>query len=88
MASFVLSTIVFFVAAFFLNRFLDEQGIGKGMTRGVLVFVLASVAAFGVSSLANLFDHTHPEPIKPIVASNVLDGAQKQAAGTGLFSSR
>lgn len=57
MISFVLSTIAFFVAAFFLNRYLDEQGIGKGMTRGILVLVLASVASSGVSFLMNSLSH-------------------------------
>lgn len=49
MTSFVLSTVAFFVAAFFLNRYLDEMGINKGMTRAVLVLVLASTVSLGVS---------------------------------------
>jgi predicted PurR-regulated permease PerM len=42
-----ISTIVFFIAAWYVHRYLDEQGIPKGMTRGILVFALASVVSWG-----------------------------------------
>lgn len=48
MLNLTISTIVFFVAAWFLNRYLDEQGIPKGMTRGMVVLVLASLMSWGV----------------------------------------
>jgi len=48
MLNLIVSTIVFFIAAWFLNRYLDEQGIPKGMTRGVTVLVLASLMSWGV----------------------------------------
>ena len=47
MTSLIISTIVFFIAAWFANRHLDELEITKGMTRGVLVFVLASLVSWG-----------------------------------------
>ena len=53
MLSLVISTIVFFVAAWFLNRYLDEQGIPKGMTRNVTVLVLASLMSWGVGWAAD-----------------------------------
>lgn len=43
----IVSTIMFFIAAWYIHRYLDEQGIPKGMTRGFLVFVLASVVSWG-----------------------------------------
>lgn len=43
----IISTIAFFAAAWYVNRYLDEQGIGRGMTRGVLVFTLASMVSWG-----------------------------------------
>jgi hypothetical protein len=43
----------FFIAAWYLNRFLNDQGIPKGMTRGILVFVLAYMAAWGTGELAD-----------------------------------
>jgi hypothetical protein len=47
MLNLTISTIVFFIAAWFLNSYLDEQGIPKGVTRGVLVLVLASLMSWG-----------------------------------------
>ena len=40
----IISTLVFFVAVSYLRRYLEERGLPKGMTRGTLVFVLASLA--------------------------------------------
>lgn len=48
MLNLTISTIVFFVAAWFLNRYLDAQKIPKGMTRGMMVLVLASLMSWGV----------------------------------------
>ena len=56
MLDLVLSTIAFFVASFFINRYLNEQGINKGMARGILVFVLASVVSFITSSTVDWID--------------------------------
>jgi hypothetical protein len=47
MLNLTVSTIVFFIAAWFLNGYLDEQGIPKGLTRGVIVLVLASLMSWG-----------------------------------------
>ncbi len=54
MLNLIISTIVFFIAAWYCNRYLDEQGIGKGMTRGVLVFALASLVSWGAGELVDL----------------------------------
>ena len=43
----IISTLVFFIAARYLHRYLDEQGLPKGMTRGTLVFALASLVSWG-----------------------------------------
>ena len=43
----IVSTIVFFIAAWYFNRLLDEQGIPKGMTRSLSVFVLAYAVSWG-----------------------------------------
>jgi uncharacterized membrane protein len=48
MLSIIVSTLVFFVAAWYLNRYLNEQEIAEGMTRRILVLVLASVVSFVV----------------------------------------
>ena len=43
----IISTFVFFIAAWYLHRYLEEQGVPKGMTRGMLVFILASLVSWG-----------------------------------------
>ena len=53
MLSIFISTIVFFIAAWYFRRYLDEQEIPKGMTRGVLIFTLAAAVSWGVSALVN-----------------------------------
>jgi hypothetical protein len=39
----IIPTIVFFAAAWHFHRSLNEQDLPKGMTRGILVFTLATV---------------------------------------------
>jgi len=53
MSNMVISTIVFFIAAWFARRYLDEQGIPKGMTRSVIVFVLASLVSWGAGDMVD-----------------------------------
>ena len=53
MLNLVISTVVFFVAAWFLNRYLDQQGIAKGMTRAMLVFTLAAMVSWGSGALVD-----------------------------------
>jgi hypothetical protein len=48
--SLVVSTIVYFVAAFFIKQRLVAMDMPKGMTRSLLVFSLALVAAYGVAA--------------------------------------
>lgn len=49
----VISTLVFFIAARYLRRYLEEQGLPKGMTRGTLVFMLASLASWGSGEMVD-----------------------------------
>lgn len=46
----LVSTIVFFVAAWYAHRYLDEQGLPKGMTRNVLVLTIASLVSWGAGA--------------------------------------
>jgi hypothetical protein len=50
----IISTIGFVIAAWFIRRKLDEYGLPKGMTRGLLVFVLAYMFAWGAGRLVDL----------------------------------
>jgi hypothetical protein len=49
MLSLVFGTIAFFAASYFIKRYLDEIGIPKTLVRGLVVFVLALAAAYGVA---------------------------------------
>ena len=53
MLNLTISTIVFFIAAWFLNSYLDVQGIPKGLTRGMMVLVLASLMSWGAGWAAD-----------------------------------
>lgn len=67
--SLILSTIAFFVAVFYLGRYLDSQGINKGLTRSMLVFILASIVSIGASSVVDFI-------------SNAFEGEQSRVAST------
>jgi hypothetical protein len=54
MLSIVVSTIAFFVAAFFVKRWLDGMGIPKTMTRSFVVFVAAAMVSYGVAFVVDL----------------------------------
>ncbi|MCX7192822.1 MAG: hypothetical protein NTY60_04245 [Proteobacteria bacterium] len=75
----VISTIVFFIAAWYLRRYLDEQGIPHSMTRGLLVFVLASLVSWGAGELV---DKIHGKDANPVAGADMsqllktLDQAQ------------
>ena len=53
-ANLVVSTIVFFVASYFIKRWMDENDIPKGMTRSVSIFVLAAAVSYGAGWLVGL----------------------------------
>jgi hypothetical protein len=53
-ASLVLSTIAYFVAAFYIRRYLEELGVEKTMTRGLMIFVAALAVSYGVAWLVDL----------------------------------
>ncbi|MGB7816674.1 MAG: hypothetical protein WBL28_10030 [Methylotenera sp.] len=52
----IISTIVFIIAAWYIRRLLDAQGLPKGFTRGMLVFVLAYVVSWGSGELVDWAD--------------------------------
>lgn len=48
MLNLIIAAIVFFVAAWLLNQYLDEQSIPNSITRAVMVLMLASLTSWGV----------------------------------------
>ena len=43
----IISTIVFVIAAWYLHRYFEGQGIPKSLTRKILVFSIASLVSWG-----------------------------------------
>lgn len=68
----LISTIMFFVAVWFLNRQLNAQGIPKGMARGLVVFVLAYLAAWGTGELVDSVVGPQPQVAVPHDAEQLL----------------
>jgi len=54
MSSIVVSTVAYFVAAFFIKRWIDDMDIPKGVTRSLLIFAGAAVVSYGVASIVDL----------------------------------
>lgn len=53
MLGIALSTVAFFVASYFIKRYLDAMDIPKTMVRGMVVFVLALAVAYGVGFIVD-----------------------------------
>jgi len=66
----IISTLVFFIAARYLHRYLEEQGLPKGMTRGTLVFALASLVSWGSGEMV---DWTQEKIVGPQPAAQTSD---------------
>lgn len=56
----IISTLVFIVAAWYLRRYLDELGVTKGMSRGLIVFVLASLVSWGAGEIVDWIQGPQP----------------------------
>jgi len=50
MRDIVVSTIAYFVAAFFLKRQFDDMDIPRGMTRSAMIFALALAASYAAQA--------------------------------------
>lgn len=75
----IISTIIFFIAAWYFHRWLDEQGIPKGMTRGVLVFTLASIVSWGAGEAVD-WAHDKIEGTPPAAQASGNDMSQLMKA--------
>ena len=54
MTSFIISIVAYFIAAYYIKRWLDEMGIPKTMVRGLVIFVLAAAVSYGVAYVVDL----------------------------------
>ncbi|MDD2699782.1 MAG: hypothetical protein PHH36_00960 [Sideroxydans sp.] len=68
----VISTVVFFASAWYFNRWLNEQGLPKGMTRGLAVFVLAYLVSWGAGGLVDWVAGPQPQLALSQDASGLL----------------
>ncbi len=75
----IISTIVFFITAWYIHRYLDEQGISKGMTRGLLVFMLASLVSWGAGEIVEWTQEKAEGPRSVVQAPDVLPRSLKEA---------
>ena len=48
-----ISTVVFIITVWYLHRVLDDNGMPKGMTRSLLVFVLAYIISWASGEFVN-----------------------------------
>ena len=53
MLSLLLSTVAYFVATYYIKRYLDEIEAPKGLTRSALIFCAALLIAYGVAYLVD-----------------------------------
>lgn len=58
----IVSTLVFFIAAWYIRRYLDEQEMPKGMTRSILAFSLAYLVSWGAGEVADWTQEKLAEP--------------------------
>lgn len=72
MMNLIVSTIVFFIAAWYIHRFMDEQGIPKGMTRALTVFVLASIVSWGAGEIVDWIQGPQPTTQIPTDPTQLL----------------
>ena len=54
MLSLALSTVAFFIAGYYIKRYLDSMEIPKGMTRSIVIFTLALAVSYGVAVIVDL----------------------------------
>ncbi len=78
----IISTIVFFVAVRYIRRYLDEQGLPKGVTRGMLVFIVASLVSCGAGDAVDWTQHKIEGSPPPAQTSDDLTQLLKQLGKT------
>ena len=73
----IISTLVFIVAAWYIRRYLDEMGITKGMTRGVMVFILAYLVSWGAGAVVDWFQGPQPATQIPSDPAQLLKSIEQ-----------
>jgi len=87
MLGFALSTIAFFVAAYLLNRYLDDQSIDKNFSRKLLVGTVATVISIGAGWATDKLTGEEDTPQKSVSVTDAMqsgDPAQVIKALSGI----
>jgi hypothetical protein len=74
----VVSTLVFFIAAWYIRRYLDEQEIPKGMTRSISAFALAYFVSWGAGEAADWTQEKIEGP-QPVAQTSISPTQLQQA---------
>jgi hypothetical protein len=74
MLNLFLSTLAFFVAAYFLNRYLDDLGLDRNFSRKILVGTVATAISIGAAWIVDKLDGDANSPQKEVSISDVLQG--------------
>ena len=74
MIGFLISTIVFSLAAYVLNRYFDAQELDSPRSRKVLVMTVATVISFGAGWLVDKLDGDAELPQKNVSITDVIQG--------------
>ncbi|MDD5404600.1 MAG: hypothetical protein PHZ14_08695 [Sulfuricella sp.] len=80
MLSLFLSTIAFFLAAFFINRYLDAQGLERNMSRKILVGTLATVISIGAAWATDKLDGDADASQKNVSLTDIMQGGDPTQA--------
>ncbi len=78
----LISTVVFFVAAWYFRRFLLEQDIQKGFTLNVVVITFATVASFAADAMMGSVEHKIADK-KPVLQTPAPTAEVPQSAVAG-----
>ncbi|MDW5417544.1 hypothetical protein R6242_13300 [Iodobacter sp. CM08] len=73
----LISSIVFFIAVWYLRRYLDEQGLPQGVTRSLLVFMLASLASCGAGTVVDKIEGNKTTQTTPTELKKLLNAAKQ-----------
>jgi len=71
MLSIIVSTIVYFIAAHYVKRWMEENDMPEGFTRTALVFCIALLIA---SAVGAIIDHFSPDNASPLSSLTSTSG--------------
>jgi hypothetical protein len=78
----IISSIVFVIVAWYIRRYLDEQGMPKGMTRGILVFCVAYAVSWSSGEAVDWVQLKIEGP-QAVAASQKADGLTQLLKAAG-----